>query len=97
MLAPCALARTCSVLRSKRTHRVNPFTALGRHTMRHACSFIISLISEAIWSSSFAHLYDGVVTAWRDGVHHVKYDAGDSSDWSLYWPSGAPAFVLLDA
>mmetsp|Transcript_5721 Transcript_5721/g.15228 ORF Transcript_5721/g.15228 Transcript_5721/m.15228 type:complete len:227 (+) Transcript_5721:712-1392(+) len=39
-------------------------------------------------------LYAGKVTAWCDGVHRVEYDDGDVSTWSLYWPSGAPGFVL---
>ena len=51
----------------------------------------------SVYFPAMDEMYNGVVTAWHDGVHHVKYDDGDSSDWSLYWPSGAPAFVLLDA
>ena len=48
-----------------------------------------------VWWPDTDELHEGEVVRWVDGVHHIAYDDGDTSDWSLYWESGAEGFVLL--
>ena len=47
-----------------------------------------------VWWPHYDRLFAGVVTAWEGGTHRVRYDDGETSDWSLYWPSGAAGFVI---
>ena len=41
-------------------------------------------------------LYPGLVTSYDATTceHAMRYDDGDESQWSLFWPGQVPAFVL---
>ena len=49
-----------------------------------------------VWRPTRAQLHAGLVTHYDTtlDVHHVMYDDGETSDFPLYWESGAAGFVL---
>ena len=64
------------------------------HDCGDACVLPTPTRTPTAWWLDTDELHEAEVVRWVDGVHHVAYDDGDTSDWSLYWESGAEGFVL---